>query len=237
MEFVKYPIRKLFNSFIQLVCKKEFEKQSFKGFSERTVEFSFLFKHLARIYPEKILDVGTGTTSLPHLIRHCGNLVYASDNVKDYWPSGMINRHYYIINDDITDSKLDEKFDMVACISVLEHIKKSNEAVKNMFNLLKPNGFLLLTFPYCEGKYIEDVYQLEGSAYGKGKPYVCQTYSRENVNLWLSENNGTIVDQEYWRFWDGDFWTTGNQVFPPVKTSQHEKHQISCLLIQKKEEM
>ena len=234
MKFVKYPIRKLLNSYTQFICRKEFENQSFKRFNERAVEFSFVFKHLAQICPKKVLDVGTGTTALPHLIRNCGNLVHAVDNVKDYWPAGMVNRHYHVISDDITASKLDEKFDLITCISVLEHIKQSDAAVKNMFDLLNPNGFLLITFPYCEQKYVEDVYQLEGSTYGKGRAYVCQAYSRNNIDGWLKASNGTIIEQEYWKFWDGDFWTVGNQIIPPVKTNSEGKHQITCLLMQKK---
>lgn len=231
MQAIKNNIFNLLNLFPKWICKREFERQSFRRFNERPVEFQFVFKQLATIYPRDILDVGTGTTALPHLIRNCGYLVTAVDNVKDYWPKGMCNRHYHIINDDITNTHLQGKFDCITCISVLEHIEKSSSAVRNMFNLLNPGGYLVLTFPYTENQYIKNVYELPGSSYGQGNKYICQSYSRNELNGWLEENNGEIIEQEYWKFWSGDFWTVGTQVIPPQKVSHGEKHQLTCLLL------
>ena len=77
---------------------------------------------------------------MPHLMRNCGFLVTAIDNIKDYWHHGMTNRHYHVINDDITRSCLDGPFDLVSCISVLEHIPYHQKAIENIFRLLKPGG-------------------------------------------------------------------------------------------------
>lgn len=79
----------------------------------------------------------------------------ATDNIKNYWPFGMMNRHYYVINDDITKTKLTDRYDLIACISVLEHIQDADNAVKNKFVLLKDKGSLILTFPYNENGYIK----------------------------------------------------------------------------------
>jgi len=57
-------------------------------------------------------------------------MVTTVDNVKDYWPSGMSNRHYYVINDDIRDWKLNHKSDLITSISVVEHIEQSDSAVR-----------------------------------------------------------------------------------------------------------
>lgn len=40
-----------------------------------------------------------------------------------------------------------DSFDLITCISVLEHIPKDNEAVETMWSLLKPGGTLILTLP------------------------------------------------------------------------------------------
>lgn len=234
MKIIRTPISKLLNLPSRWVCKREFEQQSFYRFNERPVEYAFVFRQLVRIYPRKVLDVGTGTTALPHLMRNCGCLVTAVDNIKDYWPSGMANRHYHVINDDITDSRLHDKFDLITCISVLEHIETPEAAIRNMLNLLNPNGYLILTFPYTENKYTKNVYKLHGSSYGQNAPYITQSYSRNELSKWLKDNDGVIIEQEYWQFWDGDFWTIGNQIIPPLKVSVEDKHQISCVLIQKK---
>lgn len=217
------------------ICKREYFQQSFSRYNERPIEYGFVFKHLRRIYPRKILDIGTGITALPHLMRGCGFLVTAIDNVKDYWTSGMFNRHYFVINDDISDTKLDDKFDFITCVSVLEHLEKSETAIRNMFKLLNPNGYLILTFPYNENKYVRNVYDLPGSSYGQKLSYICQSYSRCELNKWIQDNNWEIIDQEVWQFWDGSHWTVGNQVVPPLQVTIKEKHQLSCILMQKRD--
>ncbi len=213
------------------LAKREFEKQAFHRFNERPVEYAFVFRHLARLYPRSILDVGTGTTALPHLMRNCGFLVTATDNIRDYWPNGMFNRHYYVIDDDITDTRLTAKFDFITCISVLEHIEKSDEAVAGTFRLLTPGGYLVLTFPYTEAGYTRNVYELPGSSYGQDATYITQSYSRTNLDRWLAINRAEIVEQEYWQFWDGDCWTVGRQLIPPRQVSREEGHQLTCLLL------
>ena len=215
------------------LTKREYQKQAFRRFNERPVEFSFVFRKLADIYPRAILDVGTGTTALPHLMRNCGFLVTATDNIRDYWPNGMSNRHYHIIDDDITATRLVGKFDLVTCVSVLEHVERSEEAVSNMFSLLNPGGHLVLTFPYTEQSYVRNVYDLPGSTYGQDATYITQSYSRTQLDQWLRQNRAKIVEQEFWRFWDGDYWTVGKQLIPPRRVTRLDKHQLTCLLLRR----
>lgn len=234
MKYIKSKIKILLNQYTQRICRREFINQNFSHINERPVEFSFLFKNLSKICPKTILDVGTGTTALPHLMRNCGFLVSAIDNVHDYWPSDLFNRHYYVIDDDITKTNLTEKFDCITCISTLEHIEEYQNAFKNMFLLLNPGGHLILTFPYSENVYIKNVYALSESTYDNNdRKYIAQSYSRKEIDKLISENGGSIIEQEYWKFWDGDFWTVGNRVIPPQMTTKNDKHQITCLLIKK----
>ena len=214
------------------MCKYEFHNRKYGNFNERPVEMAFVFKNLARFYPKSILDVGTGISPLPRMMSDGGHHVTAIDNIKDYWSSGFFNPHYYIIDDDITDTKITETFDFITCISVLEHIENYKKAVGNMFKLLKPGGHLILTFPYTEKKYVENVYKLPGSKYGQDFQFTCQSYSRAELDSWI-HGNGTIIEQEYWQFWTGDTWTIGDQIIPPVKVNLTDNHQISCLLIEK----
>ncbi len=169
-------------------------------------------------------------------MRNCGPLVTAIDNIRDYWTSGMSNRHYHVLDRDITASELniDGKFDLITCISVIEHIEEHDVAIKNMFSLLNEGGHLILTCPYTENEYVENVYVLpESNAYGKDIFFVCQSYSREKLNNWLSSNGGQIIEQEFWQLWEGDYWTTGESVLPPVKVDAKGKHQLSCIVIKK----
>lgn len=233
MNIIKSSVNRIGLLYTQILCKREYYSQEFIGINERPVEFQFVFKQLTRKWPKTVLDVGTGATALPHLIRNCGFLVTATDNVRDYWPKGMVNRHFYVVNDDITDTRLNKRFDFITCVSVLEHIKDHTAAIKSMFSLLNPGGHLVLTFPYNEHKYVGNVYKLPESSVKEEFSFVTQVYSRNELDKWLMDNGGSIQEQEYWQFFTGDFWTCGERVSPPLQVDKSEKHQISCVLIQK----
>jgi len=206
-----------------------------KTLNERSVEYGFACNCLARICPREILDVGSGTTSWPHIMANCGFHVTAVDKIKGYWSGGFFNQHYYIINDDITHSKLNKQFDFITCISVLEHIPDRAQAVKAMFFLLKPGGHLLLTFPFKETQYVDNVYQYPGSTSAHVTDYICQVYSRNEINGWLESYPSKIVDQEYYQIFNGDLWSLGERMRPPQKVDIHVKHHLTCLLIQKQQ--
>jgi SAM-dependent methyltransferase len=238
MDF-KQNIKSLINYmgllYVKLLCKREYKKQKFVGINERPIELQFVFRSLSQKWPQTVLDVGTGATALPHLIRNCGFLVTAIDNIRDYWPFGLINRHYYVMNDDITKTRLKDTFDFITCVSVLEHIRDHRAAVRSLFKLLKPGGHLVLTFPYNEYHYVEHVYALPNSSVNINYPFITQAYSRNEINGWLAENNGKILEQEYWQFFSGEYWTCGERICPPIQVDKNVKHQISCLLMQKSE--
>jgi len=122
---------------------------------------------------------------------------------------------------------------MITCISVLEHIEDSDRAVRNMFSLLNDGGHLLLTCPYSEDDYVANVYTLPGSSYGQNAPYITQSYSRRELTRWVEENGASIVEQEFWQFWQGKHWTVGDQIIPPERVESTAKHQLSCIHLQK----
>jgi len=153
-------------------------------------------------------------------------------NIGEIYPR---TRHYHVIDDDIASTALTDSYDLVTCISVLEHIQKSDDAVRNMLSLLNPDGHLILTCPYTEESYVRNVYDLPESSAGQEASYITQSFSRAELNRWIEESDATIVKQEYWQFWQGDYWTVGEQIIPPKKVSSEEKHQLSCILIKKGE--
>ena len=93
----KSLVKKLLSSFTLWSCKFEFDRQKFERFNERAIEYAFVFRQLGAFYPRSVLDVGTGTSALPALLRTSGFLVTATDNVRDYWPRGMLNWPYHDI--------------------------------------------------------------------------------------------------------------------------------------------
>lgn len=226
-------VRKLGSLYVRRVCRAEFMAQQFAGVNERPVEYRFVFEQLTQAFPRNVLDVGTGTTALPQMMRTCGFVVTAIDNIRDYWPSGMVNRHYHVLDDDILAPKVRGPFDFITCVSTLEHIREPARAVRNMFSLLKPGGRLVLSFPYNEGKYVENVYAMPGSIGADKYPFITQVFSRRELDGWLRENDAQVLAQEYWRYFGGPFWTIGERVVPPVRVQAGELHQISCIALLK----
>ena len=49
-----------------------------------------------------------------------------------------------------------EKYDMIICYHVLEHIDNDKQAMKEMMRILKPHGKCIIQTPYKEGKIHED---------------------------------------------------------------------------------
>lgn len=230
---LRAAIGRLGTVYVRRLCAREYRKQTYISTNERPIEFSFLFRELVEFWPKSILDVGTGMTALPHLMRNCGFLVTATDNIKDYWPTGMINRHYHVINDDITNTSFSETFDAITCISVLEHIPNHNRALKSMYKLLKPGGRLILTCPYNENQYVSNVYKLPGSTVREEYSFVTQAFSRRELDGWLSDSPFKLLKQEYWQFFEGEFWTCGARLPRPVQTSKDSKHQLCCMVFSK----
>jgi SAM-dependent methyltransferase len=233
MKAINAVVHRFGRAYTRELCRREFEAQQFVRINERPIEFRFVFEQLTRLNPKTVLDVGTGTTALPHLMRNCGYVVTAADNVRDYWPAGMFNRHYHVIDDDITTSRLDQRFDVVTCVSVLEHIANHDAAMHSMLSLLTPGGHLIVTFPYSESTYVDNVYKRPGAGYGWDNPYICQVYSRAQLDRWTAENDASIVAQEYWQCFEGELWTFGTPVQPPRRVDKADRHQLSCVLIQK----
>lgn len=233
MKLAKSLLHAIGRTYCKEICRREYESQRVGRISERPIEFRFVFEQLTNLNATTVLDVGTGTTAIPHLLSQCGFFVTAIDNVRDYWPTGMFNRHFHVIDDDITQPRLDQRFDLITCISVLEHIPNHDAAIRSMFGLLNPGGHLVLTFPYNEGKYVDNVYKLPGAGYGQNAPYICQVYSRAQVDGWLKENHATVVQQEYWQCFTGEFWTFGESLHPPRRVEKDERHQLTCLLMRR----
>ena len=103
---------------------------------------------------KKVLDVGCGAGTLSFYMASKGNYVKGIDI-----SSGVIKackltakvlgleENTNFQTEDFSKKKIDERFDLVICSEVLEHIKNDKLAVKKLFNFLKSEGILLLSVP------------------------------------------------------------------------------------------
>lgn len=232
---MKALVHKLGRAYQRRILQSEYEAtRTFRRHDERPAEIAFLFQAICKTAPKTLLDVGCGISPLPAMIADCGISVTAIDNVRDYWTKGMVNRHWLVIDDDIQAPALSQRFDMVACVSVLEHIKDHRSAMQNMLRLLVPSGHLVLTCPYTEREYVEDVYRApEATPAVRNQPYICRSYSRAELDGWLKNCGAELSEAQYWKGWTGRHWAIGDRVAPPKPSTQQGDHNLACFLIRR----
>lgn len=196
--------------------------------NERPIEYGYALDRLTRASPETVLDVGCGRSSWPHLLATCGFRTTAVDEMRGYWQRAFFNRHHHVLRDDVTAPRLAGPFDFVTCLSVLEHVPDHVSAFRSMIDLVRPGGHLVVTCPYTEGRYVEDVYRHPEAGYGSDYSFVCRVYSRAQVREWLADERAELVDEQLWRTFTGELWTLGERLFPPERSAKDRPHQLAC---------
>jgi SAM-dependent methyltransferase len=234
MRILKSVVHRAGQWYVKKICLSEFRNQTFTDHDERSIEYRFALQALAEKRPQSVLDVGTGTTAWPHLLRHCGYVVTAIDNVRDYWPEGMVNRHWHVLDGDITKeiTVAPGKYEAITCISVLEHIKDHVAAVSNMAALLEPGGLLILTTPFSYSNPDPNVYMRPDALYGKDLSYICRSSSSTELSQWLSCGLA-LKQKELWKLFTGSVWATGERCKWVQAETENQPHQLGCFLFVK----
>lgn len=103
----------------------------------------------------KILDAGAGELRFKP---YCNHLHYVSQDFGQYNGHGdgvglqtnTWNNTKLDIVSDITQIPVDdESFDAILCTEVLEHVPNALAAIQEFYRILKPNGILFITAPFC----------------------------------------------------------------------------------------
>ena len=103
----------------------------------------------------RILDAGAGTQRYR---KYCKHLEYVSQDFGEYDGKGdgaalQTGEFDYgnldIISDITSIPEPNSSFHAIMCIEVLEHLPDPAQAIKEFSRLLKPNGNLIITAPFC----------------------------------------------------------------------------------------
>lgn len=187
------------------------------AFNERSVEYRFAFEAIQKNGYGHALDVGTGESAFPALLRSCGLKTTAIDNIRDYWTSGLLNFSWWV-NDHSILRKLDGKYDYIFLISTLEHIVDYRCALINSVDALNPGGRLIVTSPFGNS-YIANVYE-EPDSWGHGKyEFPCQVFSDETLIQSMKDAGMRLDREEYWSFWTGPLWSLGEKRPAAIRAS------------------
>ena len=135
----------------------------------------------------KILNVGscTGETSL--ILNKFGtvdSLEYDYETYKYLKTNNKINP----IHGDVTRMSFkDNKYDLICCFDVLEHISNDNLALKEMNRCLKPKGILFLTVPSY--KFLWSDHDV--------KMHHFRRYNIKEINEKIKINNYKVIKSSY----------------------------------------
>ena len=139
---------------------------------------------------KKILDAGAGELQYKKL---CSHLKYTSQDFGQYDGKGnekglqtkkWNNSKLDIISDIIKIPVKDNSFDVIMCIEVFEHIPEPVKAIKEFARILRPEGKLIITAPFCSLTHFAPYYFANG-------------YSKYWYEKVLKENNFIINEIKY----------------------------------------
>ena len=211
---------------INAIVNHEQIKKPFPELNEREIEYyyslSMIIWHRNKNNP-KILDIGTGNSSWPHILSICGHNVKAIDEKGGYWRNIFFNRHYKVYKENILYPKrLKEKFDIITCISTIEHIEQHDLVIKNCYDLLNDSGLLILTFPYDSKTYHKNV--------SKSEKHITQVFNQKTIYRWMIDNDFKLINQRFYSCFNG-VWNRGEK-FRCIE-SKHEFSNLTCLTLKK----
>jgi 2-polyprenyl-3-methyl-5-hydroxy-6-metoxy-1,4-benzoquinol methylase len=188
-------------------------------FTEREIEYTFLFNHLPLSPGYRLLEVGSGRSGLALVLANCGYDVKAID---------IKPQHPWVTKGDVTKLNFkDSSFDTVISISTIEHIPESDRAISEIFRVVVPGGIIILSFPYNPIEMVKDIYVKVGHKAG----YICSVFNDEKLREWF-DKKAEVIAVDYWRQWSGALWREGTKSLRASRTSK-EQGQGICIAARK----
>jgi ubiquinone/menaquinone biosynthesis C-methylase UbiE len=172
--------------------KKKFlnvlKKRIFVGTNNKLTRENWLEAALKRI-PNgyRILDAGAGELQYK---KYCTHLEYVSQDFGQYNGKGdnkglqtdeWDNSKLDIISDITAIPEPDKSFDAIMCIEVFEHIPDPIAAIREFSRLIKDDGIILLTAPFCSLTHFSPYHFYTG-------------FNRYFYEKYLTENHFEIIE-------------------------------------------
>ena len=112
---------------------------------EQRLYGEYIYPHLHWFIPEKadVLEVGCAEGGLLEVFQSHGHNVVGVEISRDRANKARVD----VIGIDICGYNTDERFDLIVMVDVIEHIILKIATLKKVFELLKPGGYLYITFP------------------------------------------------------------------------------------------
>jgi SAM-dependent methyltransferase len=129
---------------------------------------------------------------------------WIKDN-KEFFASQKINSVSFEV-EDLTAITHNDRFDLIVCVDVMEHIPDDVKVFQNYSNALKKNGYLLINTPSIYGG--SEVYHDEDESF-VGE-HARSGYSKEDFESKLHPLGFTTIQSKYtYGFWGNLAWRLG----------------------------
>jgi SAM-dependent methyltransferase len=127
------------------------------------------------------------------------------DDCKDFFSKKNIKNVSFTV-EDLTKIKHHNKFDLIVCVDVMEHITEDEKVFNNFYSSLKKGGYLLINSPSVFGG--SDVHhQEEESFIGE---HARDGYSKEDLEAKLKPLGFSTYKCKYtYGFWGDKAWRLG----------------------------
>ncbi len=124
---------------------------------------------------------------------------------KDFFSSQKINNVSFAV-EDLTNVNHNEKFDLIVCVDVMEHIEDDVKVFRNFYNALKADGYLLINTPSIYGG--SDVHDNDDESFiGE---HARDGYSKEDLESKLHPLGFKTYQSKYtYGFWGDKAWRLG----------------------------
>ncbi len=177
-------------------------------------------KKIRKVFHDKdisIFDAGTGYAQYSYFMANKlkPNNIYSVD-VKKEWiedaeeffkKSSISNVKFGV--EDLTEINYENKFDLIVCVDVMEHIEDDVQVFKNYYKALKDEGFLLINTPSIYGG--SDVH--EDSEESFISEHARDGYSFEDLKSKLEPIGFKIYKSIYtYGFWGDKAWRLGIKI-------------------------
>ena len=122
------------------------------------------------------------------ILKKYSEVVFAIDNSEEALKYCSKKPYDKIVKSNMEDFQINQKFDLIICMDVFEHIKDDDKAIKNIKAHMDRNGMMVFSVPAHD--YLWNNNDIFSQHYRR--------YSMKKIKRIMDKNNLEIIKLNYW---------------------------------------